>query len=83
MTATEKQLYEYSDTKRRIRDLEKQIDDLEAKKAGVYDMLLDVKPPYGKSETVAKRDTCILRKKAACGIRLRSCSTQSVTGATV
>jgi hypothetical protein len=45
MTDTEKTLYEYSDTKRRIRELELQLDELEAKKAGVYDKLLGVKPP--------------------------------------
>jgi hypothetical protein len=45
MTDTEKLLYEYPGIKRRIRELEQQIDDLEAKKAGVYDKLLGVKPP--------------------------------------
>lgn len=45
MTDTEKQLYEYSDTKKRIAELERQLDELKAKQESQYDRLLGAKPP--------------------------------------
>lgn len=45
MTETEKQLYEYNDTKKRIAELERQLDELKAKQESQYDRLLGAKPP--------------------------------------
>jgi cell division protein ZapA (FtsZ GTPase activity inhibitor) len=51
MTSVEIILWDYSNTKRRVRELELQIDELQAKKQGIYDKLLTPKPP--RSEHVA------------------------------
>lgn len=45
MTDVEKLMREYGGTKQRIKELELQITELEAKKEGIYDKLLSAKPP--------------------------------------
>lgn len=44
MTAGETMLYEYSDLKRRIRELEAQLNELIAKKEGVCGRIMEVRP---------------------------------------